>query len=265
MNDVQHAVDTHVGANVVLELEGVSFYSFPRGVLTGTIPLKGCFQMWQRLREASAPIGKWPVLGDDELVRMTTERNFDDAAEILRSAAEIDIEEWFRKKRADFDENVEVFEEDDEDEGGDWATVHPELLSLELPPPLSDQAIGQAIESQQKGAADAVVRVFLLPTPHSWEAFAHIPHGYWNDCPRDEEHVAVLRHWYGQHGAELVWMNFDTIQLILPNGVVSLEAVCKLAEEQMVYCPDTVEQGTETITALAEGLQGSRLWFFWWD
>jgi hypothetical protein len=38
-----------------------------------------------------------------------------------------------------------------------------------------------------------------------------------------------------------------------------------LAQAQYVYCPDIVDQGVESIEALAATLLGDPRWFFWWD
>src|SRR5438477_200927 len=38
-----------------------------------------------------------------------------------------------------------------------------------------------------------------------------------------------------------------------------------VAEDQYWYCPDVVDQGVETVDALAIAQVASRRWFFWWD
>ncbi|WP_414650247.1 DUF4253 domain-containing protein, partial [Duganella sp.] len=34
---------------------------------------------------------------------------------------------------------------------------------------------------------------------------------------------------------------------------------------QYLYCADIVDQGTESIEALAATLLNARVWYFWWD
>jgi hypothetical protein len=43
------------------------------------------------------------------------------------------------------------------------------------------------------------------------------------------------------------------------------KAALELAREQYVYCSDIVEQGAQTLSALAAMLMGSGWWYFWWD
>jgi hypothetical protein len=38
-----------------------------------------------------------------------------------------------------------------------------------------------------------------------------------------------------------------------------------VGHEHYAYAPDIVDQGTETIDALAAGLLGGTAWYFWWD
>lgn len=37
------------------------------------------------------------------------------------------------------------------------------------------------------------------------------------------------------------------------------------AEEVYEFCPDVVDQGTDTVEALAEEMQETNLLFLWWD
>jgi hypothetical protein len=43
------------------------------------------------------------------------------------------------------------------------------------------------------------------------------------------------------------------------------DAATTLAVEQFTYAYDIVEQGTQSIEALAAILLGGPMWFFWWD
>jgi len=43
------------------------------------------------------------------------------------------------------------------------------------------------------------------------------------------------------------------------------EAALELAREQYVYCSDIVDQGVQTLSALAAVLMQSAWWYFWWD
>ena len=79
------------------------------------------------------------------------------------------------------------------------------------------------------------------------------------------DHVAILRRWHDQYGAELVGLGRDVIELRVPNPPADHTAALAVAEEQYWYCPDIVDQGVETIDALAVVQVPTRRWFFWWD
>jgi len=43
------------------------------------------------------------------------------------------------------------------------------------------------------------------------------------------------------------------------------ERALSVALEQYAFCPDIVEQGTETLEGLAGEILNQPHWFFWWD
>jgi hypothetical protein len=109
------------------------------------------------------------------------------------------------------------------------------------------------------------VFLVLTPVPEPWRAVAHVPFGGWNECPMPEEHVAVFRHWATTHGAEPVGISKDTIECMVVRPPATRQAAMDLALEQYAYASDIVDQGTETIDALAATLLDGTAWFFWWD
>jgi hypothetical protein len=42
-------------------------------------------------------------------------------------------------------------------------------------------------------------------------------------------------------------------------------AAAEAAVEQYAYCPDGVDQGVGSLSALAAGQVRSPSWYFWWD
>lgn len=109
------------------------------------------------------------------------------------------------------------------------------------------------------------VHILLIPAEHSWQIPAYLRWGGWNACPAPEYHVAALRRWHDLYGAEVVGMSGDVINLRVRRPPQDRAAAIALACEQYAYCPDFVDQGTGTITALGAGLINSDWWFFWWD
>lgn len=103
-----------------------------------------------------------------------------------------------------------------------------------------------------------------IPVKHPWEVFAYLPFGGWNECPANEEHMAVAKYWFEKYGAVPALMTHDVLEYSLP-APVSQERAMEVAWEQFTYCSDIVEQGVGTIGRLADGLTKSHYWYFWWD
>ena len=103
-----------------------------------------------------------------------------------------------------------------------------------------------------------------IPVKNPWEVFAYLPFGGWNECPANEEHMAVAKYWFEKYGAIPALMTHDVLEYSLP-APVSQERAMEVAWEQFTYCSDIVEQGVGTIGRLADGLTKSHYWYFWWD
>ena len=74
----------------------------------------------------------------------------------------------------------------------------------------------------------------------------------------------MLRHWHAAHGAVPVAIGHDTIELVVRPVEDPTEAK-RVAIEQFAYCSDVAEQDAGSVAALATGLLGASVWFFWWD
>lgn len=103
-----------------------------------------------------------------------------------------------------------------------------------------------------------------IPTVNPWEVFAWLPFGGWNDCPDSEDMMAVFQYWYEKYGAVPACIGSDTLECIVSKPVSEADAIA-LAKEQYAFCSDIVEQGMGSISALAEELKQSTIWYFWWD
>jgi hypothetical protein len=137
---------------------------------------------------------------------------------------------------------------------GDWPVDVPE------------NAFGLTVTKDlPSGRSHERVHILLIPTKFGWEVPAYLKWGGWNACPPPEYHMAALRHWHEDFGAELVAINGDTLNLKVARRPSSREQALALAREQYAYCPDIVDQGTESLSALAASLIASDWWYFWWD
>ena len=113
---------------------------------------------------------------------------------------------------------------------------------------------------------EADVLLLELPVRHPWEIIGCLPMGGWNECPGPEEMISICKYWYEKYQAIPAVFTHDVMEFYAPaglNGADSLEA----AKEHYAFCVDRVDQGTRTykLSELAAGLEGSDVWYFWWD
>ena len=166
-------------------------------------------------------------------------------AELLQKAEAIDAAQWFIKRQAQDPEYYDTTPGDWEDlEPASTITAHTDILSGEPKPE---------------------IYVALVPVVKSWMIPAFLKTGSWNDCPNPEEHAAIFKYWDEKYGVDVVGITSDVIELEVRNPPTSKKQALQLAEQQFIYCPDIVYQGTQTIAALASTLLNGKIWFFWWD
>lgn len=120
-----------------------------------------------------------------------------------------------------------------------------------------------ALHSWWKRNAPTSIVLAEIPVKHPWEILYRLPIGGWNDCPNPEEILAVLQYWHAAYGAIPVSIGSDTLECYVPTPAG--DRAWELALEQYAFCYDIVDQGYETVAALAAELQQSTIWSFWWD
>lgn len=222
---------------------------------------------WERLRK----LGRgWPVVvgNDDDLERLAEQYTSSDPsvfpaiavhplipaprspADILKSAASIDfpkdLSQWPGAYRPE-DLHAEV---------GTWPVI---------PPGQSFEPDFSVALNLTTGKAYDSVYVLFIPTEHSWEIPAYLRWGDWNACPPAEYHVAALRRWHDAYGLELVGINGDRMDTRVTKPPVQRAEALSVATEIYHYCPDIVDQGTETLSTLAGTMVTGHWWNFWWD
>ncbi len=116
-----------------------------------------------------------------------------------------------------------------------------------------------------KGVALPKVYIALIPISRNDEIPAYFSWGNWNSNPPAEVHVAMLRKWNREYGAELIGMTGDVLNMKVKRRPTSKDEALALALEQFRYCEDLVLQGTQTVEALAGAVMVSDYWYFWWD
>jgi Domain of unknown function (DUF4253) len=146
------------------------------------------------------------------------------------------------------------------------------MLRPREPPPIGEWPVAVAPAPGLSVAVDVLskrplqkVHIALVPTDDWTTIPAHLRWGGWNDCPDSEYHVAALRSWRDRFGAELVGLDFETMNLRVTRPPRTRPEALELAREQYVYCNDIVDQGVGTLRELAASLMASDWWYFWWD
>lgn len=74
--------------------------------------------------------------------------------------------------------------------------------------------------------------------------------------------IKQLVRWDRTHGIDIVLASTDTVVFKLRKRPVNLDA---FAKEVYAFCPDAVDQGTETLEALAKEIGARGEVSLWWD
>lgn len=249
--------------------------------------------VWERLRAEGEG---WPVVvgGDRDLARLAEWLEIGDARSteaILAAAEQLRFPEALHALRAEERRHFDAMTGGDEGPGsppridryvgpdGQWQALSPEEIR-ELwersARPKGAPAIGDWPAVPQAGPGLTVaqdhhdrplpkVHILVLPTRDGTAVPAFLKWGGWNANPPPELHVAALRSWRDRHGAELVGISNDVLNLRVARRPETREAALALAQEQCVYCEDIVLQGVGTLAPLAAILMASDWWYFWWD
>ena len=248
--------------------------------------------LWERLRALAPDTGRWPVLlgppGEEDLPAgrvvyatgkggRVLKRTMTVKA-ILKEAEAIDaralLDEWHARRieslRKDVADHVaQGYEEDAENlrellkgpkefqgmERGEW----PEDAE-----PTSPFGIAVSL-THDEDMMEQEVTLALLPVERGWEVPAVMKFGGWNECPKPADHVAILRYWHEQYGADVVSLTNDTLEMMVARPPRRKKDAMLLARDQYHYCSDIVTQGTDSVDALAAGLLRGEAWYFWWD
>jgi hypothetical protein len=188
------------------------------------------------------------ILGDEEELKSMAETMAyvtESFAQLLEQAETIDPLEWFNKRQVQDADYYDLTV-------GEWQDLSP----------ANDISIHLNILT---GEPKPDVYIALVPVTKNWMIPAFLKIGDWNDCPTAAEHAAIFKYWDECYGITVAGIAADVIELEIQRPPTTREQALQLAEQQFIYCPDIVYQGTQTIAALASTLLNGRVWFFWWD
>lgn len=191
------------------------------------------------------------VAAEDETLLECLEMNLEDSGKTAEESRKELLSVPVEDGEAYFSSLLTGRKEEAEDDGFDW-----------LEDVLGEQDGGEAMDDFY--GMEEPMLLAEIPVKHPWEVFAWLPFGGWNECPDTPGLMAAAKHWYEKYGAVPAVMSHDVLQFAVPAPVEPAQAM-PLALEQYAWCPDIVDQGCETVGALADGLAQSTVWFFWWD
>ena len=105
-----------------------------------------------------------------------------------------------------------------------------------------------------------------IPIENPWEIFAYIPFGGWNDCPSNEDIMAISKYWFEKYGAIPFVISNNTLEYIVENPVDDEDKI-RFTEEFYAFCPDSVDKYMENfnIEKLAKKIYGNKIWYFKWN
>src|SRR5262249_4373977 len=204
------------------------------------------------LRREWATTGLYPILLGDQENLDYIEEGYElagdderDTPAIVARSRDVDAPRWLADRVAAAPEYYVL-------DHGDWPTI-------------AEPEMGIVAHRTHHGHVKPSVFIGLLMLDAPWEAFAWLLWGGWNACPFPVEHCAVHRYWQERYGAEVVSITHDIVQCVVSRPPTDRRAALMLAEEQYYYCADIVQQGTNTIEALAASLLNSHYWYFLCD
>jgi hypothetical protein len=215
------------------------------GVLAFSSAGEEALDWWRRLRAVSERTGYWPLLLDEELAGFLAEAPIPavedgklDGAEILtrRGGTSNSLDDAQRRELLDM-WPAEPYRED--------------AFRLPFSP------TGQPYP----------VRVALCAGQGGYDWSTVLGYGTWNESPPPAEHRAVLRHWHESHGAELVCMTTDSVELAMSRPPSNKQDALDFAWEYASYCPDGVDAiyYSDDLAQLAASLLGAEVVLAWWD
>jgi len=115
---------------------------------------------------------------------------------------------------------------------------------------------------QHLGISDRADRVALFPRSDRYEILRLMGTNGWNYGIGPDSVVVWLEALERDHPFVLTGMGFDWVEGRFRSAMRDADA---LARRFYAFCPDVVDQGTETVDALARDLRESQRLYCWWD
>lgn len=104
----------------------------------------------------------------------------------------------------------------------------------------------------------------MIPSENPYDVFAYIPMGGFNECPNNDELLAVFKHWYEVYGIVPAIITYDSVHMSLTKAL-SDQQIEQLADEILLLNIETQINTYSTKEDLVKGLKHSKYWRFWWE
>lgn len=234
--------------------------------------------LWQRLRSIADETEHWPViLGDDETVARIQEfSRFEDqdSAKTVADGEAMSPAAWLASERdikakwkaIVADPSVPSFLKES------YQRLLTELENAPPAPPAQPEPWPEDVTPNTEFITpynlDGIITrlsIGLIPVRVPWHVPAVLRFGNFNSCPHPSVHVCMLKHWSQSHGAELVAMTSDTIELSVARPPTTREDATALDEDHATYCGESYQQGGFTPKQMRGRLLRGTVWYFWWD
>lgn len=84
----------------------------------------------------------------------------------------------------------------------------------------------------------------------------------WNYDLGPDDIISKIVEWSSRYPLTILGADFDWVEILFDDVPVD---ITEFANEVYEFCPDVVDQGTETLEALIESVKDSGILFLWWD
>ena len=171
--------------------------------------------------------------------------------DIISKAELIDGKAWLSDR-------IKEFKEVDDDEG-----YYAEIWNMSELKGGEESHSFSAYKHYETGEVQDEILIVYVPATIPYEVFAWLPFGGWNECPNPDKMIAVSRYWYEKCGAVPAVIKHDIIEYTA--RPLSEKDAIEVSQEHYAFCQDIVDQGYGGLSALADSLTKSTVWYFWWD
>jgi hypothetical protein len=125
---------------------------------------------------------------------------------------------------------------------------------------LARTGYGAWINDNAFGRGPDKIAIMKTRDQYAYLAVAHTDGINWDHT--HEEVVAHYRQWAGKYGLELTGAGLDWLSARFSKPP---EDWLAFAREVYKFCPDIVDQGTNTVEKLADEMRASNELYLWWD